>query len=355
MGNLHTYLKSYGKYDFYDRPFNEVDNVILSLITYIDFDGIVSKNKIDKITLLEASNLFYEKYDKKKIDSFMMSIRHASKMLGEIANTNRFKDVLLYNFSYKVDHNMQFGAITIKIPNQGIYIGYKGTDSVISGWKEDFMFTYMFPTPAQTEAINYLNNAVNFLENNIYVGGHSKGGNLALVASMYCKSSIRHKIKIVFSNDGPGLRIEEFNSKEYKKILPKLKSFIPRGSIVGLMLNRYDNSIVIDSKNKSIMQHDITSWLVVEDKLKRSNASNFSEKFDVAVDKWVNGLTTGEKAQITEIVFDIFDKADIHDLCEIGTSKLKMCMKLLKEAKNLPKEQRDMVSNAFKALIGELR
>lgn len=355
MDNLHTYLKKYGKFDFYDRPFNEVDNVILSIIAYIDFSGIVSDNKLDKITLSEASDLFYKKYDSKKIDSFMMSIRHASKMLGEIANTNRFKDVLLYNFTYKLDHDMQFGAITMKLPNKGIYIGYKGTDSMISGWKEDFMFASVFPTPAQNEAILYLNNAVNFLENNIYVGGHSKGGNLALIASMYCKSSVRHRIKTVFSNDGPGLRLEEFNSKEYKRILPKVVSFIPRASVVGLILNRYDNSIIIDSKNKSVLQHDITSWLVNGTILARSNASSFSEKFDKAMDTWINGLSVEEKIKLTNIIFDVLDKAEIYDICELKGSKLKTCIKIFKEFKNVPKEQSKFVVDAFKVLIGELR
>ena len=60
MKTISDYLKDYGKYTFLEKEFNEVDNVILSMLSYIDFYGIVPMIDCGSITLKEASNLFYK-------------------------------------------------------------------------------------------------------------------------------------------------------------------------------------------------------------------------------------------------------------------------------------------------------
>ena len=179
MQNIHTYLKDYGNYTFLEKEFNEVDNVILSLIAYVDLEGIVPERKHGKISLQEASNLFFQKYSKKEIDRNIWSVKHACYLFEELAKTKRFQNLLLYNYRYKVTFDMQFGALCILLPDKSIYISYEGTDGYVSGWKEDFMLSYQFPTGAQMEAVHYLNQVVGIFSHKLYVGGHSKGGNLA--------------------------------------------------------------------------------------------------------------------------------------------------------------------------------
>ena len=70
----------------------------------------------------------------------------------------------------------------------------------------------------------------------VIVCGHSKGGNLALTASLGTGLLKRHKIKAIYSFDGPGLRKEEFSSFNYKNISKKLINIVPSQSMIGVLL-----------------------------------------------------------------------------------------------------------------------
>lgn len=355
MKTVHEYIKEYGNYTFLEKEFTEVDNVIFSLLSYIDFSEIVPGIKLGKITLKEASNKFYKKYTKKEINNNILSVRHASYLLKELASTKRYQDLLLYNYYYEVTFDMQFGALCIMLPNKNIYVSYEGTDSYISGWKEDCMFTYMFPTKAQREAVNYLNKAISLFNHKIYIGGHSKGGNLALVASMYCKPIIRHKIINIFNNDGPGLRKNEFESNEYKRISSKLITYVPKSTVVGMLLRHTDNYIVVDSKNKTFMQHDATSWLIENDKFKKAEISDFSKKLEKGITTWLDRLNDEKREKFITSLFSILKKAEVHDLNEFRKSKINSMIKILKETKNLDKETRNMILICLKDLYNEIK
>ena len=122
------------------------------------------------------------------------------EILDYIKNEIRYKDLYLYNYSYKRDHDKQFSALFIDINEKLTYISFEGTDDLISGWKEDFQMTYMFPIPGQREAIKYINKSIPLFTDRKYViCGHSKGGNLSVVAGMYANPLIKNKIKrIIF-------------------------------------------------------------------------------------------------------------------------------------------------------------
>lgn len=355
MGNIEAYLKNYGKYTFLEKDFNEIDNVILSLIAYVDLYDIVPGIKKGKIALKDASRKFYKKYSQKEINQNILAVKGASNLLKVLAKTNRYKDLLLYNYVYKVTFDMQFGALCIMLPDKSVYVSYEGTDGYISGWKEDCMFACGFPNSAQLEAINYLNKVVGLFSHSIYVGGHSKGGHLAIVASMFCKSYIKHKIKHVYNNDGPGLRKIEFESNKYKQVNKKLVYIVPKGSIVGMLLCHNDNPIVVDSKAKGIMQHNALTWLVENNKFKRASLSNASMKADEAITTWINKLDDKQRLDFIDGLFGVLKKANINSLVELKKAKLDSTIKIIKETRNMNKETRNMLLNCFKDLYGEMR
>lgn len=355
MGTIDTYLKEYGNYTFQEEEFNEVDAIIFSLLSYANLLDIVPESKKEKILLKDASTLFSKKYTVKEMNQNILSVKNASHLIGKLAKTKRFQNLKLYHYRYKVTFDMQFGAMCIEMPTKEVYVSFEGTDGYISGWREDFMFSYLFPTSAQKEAIQYLNEVTGLFGPKIYVGGHSKGGNLALVSSMFCKNSVRHKIKLVFSHDGPGLRKHEFESSRYQKILPKLRSYVPKSSFVGMLLRHSTNYIVVDSKNKLFMQHDATSWIIEKNKLKRAELSDFSKKVEKGIINWLNQLDDEKREQFTNNLFSILKKADIHDLNEIRQAKLSSMIKILKETKNMNKETRMMMISYLKDLYSEIK
>lgn len=355
MGTIDKYLEEYGKYTFLEQELNEVDAVILSLISYVDFSGIVPSIGESKILLKDASEIFFNKYTKKEIDENIISVRNAIYLLKKLSNINRYQNLLLYNYVYKVTFDMQFGALCIKLPDKSIFISYEGTDNYISGWKEDFMLSYMFPTNAQVEAVNYIDKVIGLFSHKVYVGGHSKGGNLALIASMYCKGITHRKIKRVYNIDGPGLRKREFESREYKKILPKLVTYVPKSCLIGMLLRHSDNYIVVDSKNKNIMQHDATSWIVDKNQFKKTQISDFSKKIEKAIISWLDKLDDKKREKFVTSLFSILKKAEVHDLNEFKKTKFDSAIKILKETKNLDKETRSMMLNCLKDLYSEMK
>ncbi len=355
MKMIPDYLKKYGNYTFLEKELNEIDNVILSLISYVDLEGIVPSFGEGKISLKEASEIFFQRNSDKEIRQNIFSVKQAIALFSKLSNTRRFQDLLLYNYEYKVTFDMQFGALCILLPTKNIYVSFEGTDSYISGWKEDCMFAYQFPTKAQTEAIHYLNKVIGFFSPKCYIGGHSKGGNLAIVSSMYCKNRIKRKIKAIYNNDGPGLRQHEFSSREYRKILPKLNTYVPKESFIGMLLNHDTNYQVVDSKNKKFMQHDAMSWIVEKDHFKKATISSFSKKVEKGTASWLTKMDDSDLKNFFDSLFTVLKKAEINDLTELKKTKLNSTVKIMKEMKNMKKETREMVSNCLKSMIEEMK
>ena len=148
----------------------------------------------------------------------------------------------------------QFSAVTILMPNGMIYVSYRGTDNTIVGWKEDLNMSFKELVPAQTTAKNYLNKiAEKYKDKQIIVGGHSKGGNLAVYAAAYCEPKIQDRIIKVYNNDGPGFCDKVVNSEEYNRILNKVHTYIPKSSIIGRLLNHKEETTDLKGSNISVI------------------------------------------------------------------------------------------------------
>lgn len=187
--NIIQYIKKNKDKTFKDFPFNEIDNLIYSLLTYIDFTNVIPAFKSKQITLREAAL----KLSSKSNDFRGMFIGNTFKMLQIMKDTKRYQDTLLYNYMKVVNSDMQFGAMTMKLPDNSIYVAFAGTDSSIIGWEEDFKMTYLYPGASQKYATIYLNKTIGLFDKNIRVGGHSKGGNLAICAVMNSHFWIRKR------------------------------------------------------------------------------------------------------------------------------------------------------------------
>ena len=355
MKDIHEYVKNYGKYTFLEKEFNEVDNVIFSLLSYVDFFNIIPMMQQGSITLKNASKKFYSKHDKKDIDRQILPVREAWYLLGELAEAKRYKDLELLNYEYNVTFDMQFGALCVKLPDKSMYVSYEGTDNYVSGWKEDFMMSYVFPTNAQIEAVNYLNKVVGLFSHKIYVGGHSKGGNLAVIAATYCKRRVFRKIVNVYCNDGPGVRVEQLVSKKYNKMSSKLIQIVPRESFVGMLLYHQENYTVINSYKRYFLQHDALNWMIEDDHFVRCELSEFSKKIEKSILLWLKKYNDKEKEELVNVLFNILSKAEIDDLTTIKQAKITSILKILKEMKNISKEHRNILTRGFMLLYSEWR
>ena len=264
MGSIFDYVNKYGDYSFEEKEFNDCDNLVLCALFYLDFTNTSlnnSNNRLEIIGIEYLSNTNFKDISKKG-----MAQRNAYILLKLLITKTRYKYIVLSDYIYDTSRTKQFGAITFKLTNKLSYICFEGTDELVSGWREDGELACKFPVESQVSAIEYVNKHITLFGPNIIIGGHSKGGNLALISAMYTKKYKQFKIKKVYSNDGPGLRRKEFESKEYKNIKKKYVHIVPENSVVGVLL-RNDMYTVIKSSKKSIMSHNIHTWLLEDDKI----------------------------------------------------------------------------------------
>ena len=215
--NMISYLKTMGHLTFEDRPFCEADALILSQLSYMQFPGFVpppEKNQRN-VGLLD----FYDYYDK---DEYYQDIHHAKKnreYYQALLVSDRFRNTRANYYVNKIGkvEESQFCAITFFLENGLVYVAFRGTDDNIIGWKEDFNMAFLAPVPAQKKAMQYLNEIGKMIPGPLMVGGHSKGGNLAVYAAMRCDPTIQKRITAIYSHDGPGFRMETFKTAEYAR------------------------------------------------------------------------------------------------------------------------------------------
>lgn len=348
MNNIFKYIREYGEFTFDEKKVTEVDILIFSQIPYLNFEGFCSPS-------LDGTALSTLWEDAKKINTGTLGIaqRNAKKMLDMLSTKRRYKDLVLRDYVYYLQGGVQFGAISVVVPNDYIYVAFEGTDGTIWGWKEDFELSYTYPTGSQKMAADYLNNIIKFNGPKVVVCGHSKGGNLALVAAMNTNFVKKTRIEKIYSFDGPGLRREEFRSLNYKLIRNKLVNIIPNLSLVGILLEQ-ENVTVIKSNGIGIYQHDVSTWTIDGDKLKRTVQDSLSKTLDESIARWLYKYNYEERKEIIEGIFSILEEANIKSIYDIQENKIKSVYAILKSSIDMSKETRDVILDSMKLLVSDV-
>jgi hypothetical protein len=338
MTNIHDYIKKYGKLTFDEKEFNDLDNIIFSYLTYLNFTNTSINQK--ECTLETIGKEYLSKNRYRSIAITGIAQKGAYKVLAEVISKERYKNIILSDYIYDANKDMQFSAITFNINKQLKCIYFEGTDELISGWKEDCYLASTFPILAHTEAIKYVNKNIKLLGPSVIIGGHSKGGNLAQVAAMYIKPIKQRKIKKIYNNDGPGLRNKEFASTEYQKIKNKLIHIVPEYSMVGVLLNN-DLYTVIKSTSKNVFSHDMATWITDDDKLIPGKLSKKSKTLEKNILHWINTHSDEEIKNTTNKIFKILEDENIDDTLKL--TKLKNIIKISQKFKNLDQETKKLL------------
>lgn len=341
MNNIYHYIKKYGDVTFKQKEFNEVDNLVFSLLPYLDFKNIVSRRR-KYITLQKAGRKFLEKYTFKEVRQYGIAQREAYKLLKIVFNIDRYKNVLLYNYIYLSDRNTQFCTLSFKVKGKFIYISFEGTDHLLSGWKEDFQMSYEFPVPSQQHAIFYLNKNIKFWDKNVIIGGHSKGGNLAIASSMYCKESLLKKIKKIYSNDGPGFRKDQIESINYNRIKHKIIHIVPEYSVVGVLF-RNDQYEVVCSSKRSILAHDMATWKIEDDHFMRGQLSHFSKNLEKSLIIWLDNHDDHQREKLVMDIFSNLEKSHIENLNDLR--KIKKMIEIIHKMTKIDRETKKLLLN----------
>lgn len=355
MANILDYAKNYGKLTHNQKEFNELDYLILATISYVDFDGIISSTE-ERITLYDAAIAYFKKYSKEDYKKNVIGIQSAIKIFESIYKYPRYKDLILYNYRYIRSDVEQFSGLFIDISSSLTFISFEGTDDLIVGWKEDAELAFKFPIASHKDAMNYLNRRIKPFKKKEYIlGGHSKGGNLALVAGMYANSLIRSKIKHIYSFDGPGLKEEQMNSRFFRRIKNKYTLLVPNYSVIGVLLYHPEKMKVVESDHIGFLAHNCLFWQIKDDHFIETYLSDFSKKVDKAIINWLKNYTYEERKQFVEDVFMIFERANINSLIDIKSQTLPKVLIIIRETQGLSKETKNMISSLIRFLYNNLK
>lgn len=348
--NIIDYINYNHNYSFDLVPFNELDSLIMACLSYVNLDSILKKH--ESISIKDAGTIFFNKYTKSELKNNMSSVQTGIKIFSSIYKTKRYGSLILSKYVKVIEDKKQFQAITIKINNKISYISFEGTDDLLDGWFEDAAMSYKFPVPSQKEAIKYINHSVNPFSNKKYIlGGHSKGGNLALIASMYGKTLKKSRILDVYMFDSPGIREKEARSLEFKQVKTKVKRIVTNYSLIGLLFFNVEDMFIVKSLKKGTKAHNVLNWCIEDNNLKPAKLSSFSKKFKEYLESWLNNYTDDERKEFVHDLFDIFKRANIKSLLDLKNNKIKRVLTLIKESKKMDKKSKEIVNKFLKIMI----
>lgn len=350
MSNLLDYLDWRGDLSFDASPFCDVDSLIICRLSYIPYDGVVSDSFSESINLGEAAekvlSLLAESGDGRTVRD-----EHDPDLLKKIIESPRFNNIRLTGYVNTVspENQKQFSAVTMIFPDGNLYVAFRGTDGTLVGWKEDFNMSFIDIVPAQSDAVKYIEQAAEALNGTIRVGGHSKGGNLAVYASAFCMGKVRERITDIRNFDGPGFNENTIGSDEFLSILPRVKTFLPQSSIVGMLLEHAEKFTVVFSTGSGILQHDMYTWDVTKDGFMCvDQLSDKSHFIDATLKDWLAGMTIEQREKMIDGLYSIMVDSNITTTQNLFSRK--NITSFFKTFENTDEETKKNISQAMKIL-----
>lgn len=353
MGNIMDYISWRGDLSFAQSPFNEVDNLILACFSYVNLDGIPAVSGQKGIELKKLVKEFKKLHTIKELEADKSFIRLAPFMMFEMAKSVRFGNCVIRNYVNEIvtEAEQQFSAVEIVLDDGTSYISFRGTDDTIIGWKEDFNLSTGV-VPAQERAVEYMQQISDKAYGMLRVGGHSKGGNLAIYGSVMCKSA-HDKILEIYSNDGPGFSKEFQESPETAEMMPKIIRIIPEYSIIGTLLEHEKQPIIVASTSRGLLQHDGFSWEVQGPGLVRRDSLNKTAlRFIEILHKWIDGMDTEQKRLLIEDLFATLQASGYENLSGVQSGGLKSLAAMVKRLDKFAPESRGMMQELLTAICG---
>ena len=327
MANMHDYLRWRGDLSFAERPFNDVDNLVLSALSYLDFTGIVpTEQEGGSIGLREACARLRSQAGGDVTPYVRSLARIDTEFVRLVGKSARFGAATLSAYADVVDEQreLQFAAVQVDLPHGGTYVAFRGTDTSLVGWRENLKLSYSI-SEAQREAVRYLERTVARAADpraTIRVGGHSKGGNLAEYATAFCAREARDRITMVYSNDAPNTSPEVLAEDTRAMLDGRLRRIVPSYSVIGMLFARKnDVHAVVESSAQRIEQHDITTWQVCRDGIEQAQGlSPDCRTICDALAAWVRSIPLDERRRVSDEVFDALESDGATTLEQVADS-----------------------------------
>ena len=347
MGNIFDYLTWRGDLTFTLDPPNAVDALIFSTLTYVGYGETAERPPESAASLRRCAEEFFalenpESRVRSKKDMELLRCAAATARFGQCG-------LCLYRSVLLPEQETQFAAMTFLLDDGSMFLAYRGTDNSLVGWKEDFNMTFQQTIPAQRLAQEYIREAALAHTAPMRVAGHSKGGNLAVFAAARCSPTVRKRILTVYNNDGPGFTKYMIGDPGYNAIVPRIQTYIPQSSVIGMLLEHEEPFIVIRSKSVGIMQHDPYSWEVEGPHfLPVQEVTESSQFLDATIKTWFAGMTNRERNQLVEVLYGLLTTGEVENAADIFQPKN---IRTYVKALSSDADMRHILSTEFQGLL----
>ncbi|MDR1970528.1 MAG: DUF2974 domain-containing protein [Treponema sp.] len=360
MAGIFDYIAWWGDLDFHASPFNPVDNIILTHLAYFPFDRIVGGPDEKKGLTIAAAAKKAAVILKRNPCAFkdVLVFRDDPALLADLGRSRRFGGLELRGYVNQIDPEAQkqFSAVTITGCEGTALLSYRGTDNTIVGWKEDFNMSFTEVVPAQLEAVSYLEKTASRIPGPLRLGGHSKGGNLAVYAAAFCQKNIRRRIRAVYSNDAPGFNRRVLESPGYLEVKDRIHSFVPQSAIVGMLFEHGENYTVVKSNQTAFMQHDVFSWEVGRDDVVRvQEISQGGDFVNHTLREWIDGMDGEHRRRFADALYEILSSAETGTLRKLGDDWLKSASLMIKGYQGIDGPTKKLIAKTVSAFFKAAR
>lgn len=353
MSNIIDYIKWRGDISVEASHFCDIDCLILSQIAMINFKGIVPPPfESGKISISDAADTYFADEERSALSLGAIIPPETKELFMEAGRSTRFGNMKLYAYvSYMdVKEETQFAALTVELGDGTRCIIFRGTDDTLVGWKEDFNLSFMSPIPAQTEAVRYLEEVSAMFDGAIRVGGHSKGGNLAVYAATKADASVQERIIAVYNQDAPGFKRDFLSSAEHERIEDKIRTIVPQSSVVGMLFENKGNYEIVKSTMSGILQHNPFSWEILgNDFIKLDSLTAEGQRIAKAMNDWMAKATSEECRRFVDALYSILIATEATTLTELKSDKYAV----VRAIKDADKETRSLVFSVLGIIFEE--
>ena len=354
MANIIDYVLWRGDIPLEQVPLCAVDALVLSYLSYMPFDGLVEDAFDEGVLLGDAAKYMLDNglSSACMIDSQMDDCL----LLGAIAESVRFGSMRVTGYVNRFDEEReeQFAAVTFVPPRGAAFVAFRGTDSTVVGWKEDFNMSFSREVPAQRAAAAYALRACRALSGEIILGGHSKGGNLAVYAAIFSCAQVQSRVRCVYNFDGPGFNEEIIASSEFHRMDMRVHTFVPQSSLIGILLWHAEAFIVIKSDAGGLFQHNPYTWQVMGGRFitvpERTRESRLAEE---TIKNWLSSLKPQERERVVDGIYSVLSASDGKNVADLFEGK--NVRAILRAVTSMDEATKETIVDAFKRLGGSLR
>ena len=351
MATVFDYIAWRGDLTFTQDPPNAVDALIFSTLSYIRYGGAVEEDPRQPVLLREAAEHFFTLEDPEN----RIRVEKDLDLLQQAALSTRFGQTKLVRYQDVLipEQETQFAAVTFLLDDGSAFLAFRGTDYSLVGWKEDFNMSFQQTVPSQRLAVQYVREVAAEYTLPLRLGGHSKGGNVAVFAAARSAPMLQQRIIEVYNHDGPGFTKYMMGDPGYLAMVSRIRTFIPESSVIGMLLEHEEPYIVVKSRTVSLLQHDPYTWEIMGKGFTTVEEISEDSRFlDAAIKAWFSDMTNQERSRLVDVMFTLLGTGGVENALDIFHPRNTLnYLKALSTDDNL----RRVLSTEFQSFVDAVR